>query len=175
MHTADLGLPPGGAGPGTYRIVFVCSGNICRSPMAEVVVRSMAEQEGLSDAVELESSGTGDWHVGERADRRALTTLMAHGYDGSSHRARQFDAQDFASVDLVVALDTGHERTLRSWARSLEDRAKVRLLRSFDSGADSPDVADPYYGDDEGFVDVLHQVEAAADGLLQHVRRELGR
>jgi protein-tyrosine phosphatase len=161
--------------PGAYRIAFVCSGNICRSPMAEVIVRALAQEQGLDDVLVLESSGIGDWHVGERADHRAVATLAAHGYDGGAHRAREFDRDDFANIDLVVALDRSHERALRSWARTPADRAKVRLLRSFDPDADGPDVVDPYYGDDAGFADTLGQLEAAAHGLLAHVRHELGR
>lgn len=175
MRDAEPGTQGRGVGGGTYRVVLVCSGNICRSPMAEVVVRSLLEEQGLDDVVVVESSGTGDWHVGEQADRRALAALAARGYDASTHRARQFDAGDLSSVDLVVALDRGHERALRSWARTAGDRAKVRLLRSFDPGAASPDVDDPYYGEDHGFDAVLEQVEAAAPGLVAHVRQELGR
>jgi protein-tyrosine phosphatase len=161
--------------PSAYRIAFVCSGNICRSPMAEVVVRAKIEDLGLADVVTVESSGTGDWHVGERADRRALAALAARGYDGARHRARQFEPADFPVMDLVVALDVSHQRALRSWARSPRDRAKVRLLRSFDPDADDLEVIDPYYGADADFETVLDQLEAAADGLLEHVRRELGR
>ena len=159
----------------TYRIAFVCSGNICRSPMAEAVVRGRAEQEGLGDAVAVESFGTGDWHVGHPADPRAVAALAGAGYDGSEHRARQFQRGHFDEADLVIALDSGHEHALRTLAASEEDRAKVRLLRSFDPDAGSSDVADPYYEEDDAFVEVLEQVEAAAPGLLEHARRELGR
>jgi protein-tyrosine phosphatase len=175
MRDAVLGTGQRSGRPTAFRIAFVCSGNICRSPMAEVVIRAKAAEHGLEDVVTVESSGTGDWHVGEQADRRALAALAARGYDGARHRARQFEPADFPAIDLVVALDEGHERALRSWARSPRDRAKVRLLRSFDPDADDPEVADPYYGADEDFETVLDQLEAAADGLLQHVRRELGR
>jgi len=163
-----------GSGTERYRVAFVCSGNICRSPMAEVVVRTLAEKNGLADVLELGSYGTGDWHVGEPADPRAVTTLAARGYDGSSHRARQFEVADFDRLDLVVALDHGHAQTLRTWARTPEQRAKVRLLRSFDPAADHAEVADPYYGDDAHFAEVLDQVEASAVGLLEHVRRSVG-
>lgn len=160
---------------GHYRIAFVCSGNICRSPMAEVVVRTLADKEGLAESLTVESAGTGDWHVGQGADTRALRVLRSRGYDGSTHIARQFDAGNLTSIDLLVALDGGHLRALQALARTAEDRAKIRLLRSFDPDADSPDVADPYYGDDTGFAQVLDQVEAAVPGLLAQVRRELGR
>ena len=164
----------GGMSGAPYRICFVCSGNICRSPIAEVVLRAMAEREGLGEAIEVDSAGTGDWHVGERADLRALNVLTAGGYDGATHRARQFDPQWFAERDLVIALDAGHERSLRSWAPDDEAREKVRLLRSFDADAAGGDldVADPYYDGPAEFGTVLSQVEAACEGLLEHVRRE---
>jgi protein-tyrosine phosphatase len=103
-----------------------------------------------------------------------LTVLSAAGYDGALHRARQFEAQWFAERDLVIALDRGHARSLRSWAPDDSARAKVRLLRSFDPGAggEDLDVADPYYDGPAEFGHVLRQVEAACEGLLDHVRRE---
>jgi protein-tyrosine phosphatase len=159
-----------------YRICFVCSGNICRSPIAEVVLRALAEREGLGAAVVVDSAGTGDWHVGERADLRALNVLSGAGYDGGPHRARQFEPRWFADRDLIIALDRGHARALRSWAPDDEARAKVRLLRSFDpavAGGADLDVADPYYDGPDEFGAVLLQVEAACEGLLEHVRQEL--
>ena len=93
-----------------FRICFVCSGNICRSPMAEVVLRQLAADAGLADRLTISSAGTGDWHVGEQADPRAVEALTTHGYNGSTHRARQFDPAWFADLDLVVAL-AQHEDT----------------------------------------------------------------
>ena len=95
-----------------YRICFVCSGNICRSPMAEVVMADLVAAAGLADVVVVDSAGTGDWHIGERADRRAVAALAARGYDGATHRAKQFDPHWFRQRDLVIGLDRGHERTL---------------------------------------------------------------
>jgi protein-tyrosine phosphatase len=171
-------LHDGGMDRAPYRICFVCSGNICRSPIAEIVLRALAEREGLAADLVVDSAGTGDWHVGERADLRAITVLSGAGYDGGEHRARQFDPQWFAERDLVIALDRGHARVLRSWAPDDAARDKVRLLRSFDpslaGGAEpSLDVADPYYDGPEEFGEVLQQVEAACEGLLDHVRAEL--
>jgi protein-tyrosine phosphatase len=167
-------------------VTFVCTGNICRSPVAEVVLRAAADRAGLADAVTFDSAGTGGWHVGQGADERALRTLRARGYDGSSHRARRLDRDAYARADLVVALDRGHLRALLGWGaprdgargdRAGGDRAggdgKVRLLRSFDPGADGPEVADPYYGDEAAFAIVVDQVEAAAPGLLEHLRERL--
>jgi protein-tyrosine phosphatase len=158
------------------RVCFVCSGNICRSPIAEFVLRGLAERAGFDRLVDVDSAGTGDWHIGERADRRALQVLAEHGYDGSIHRARQFEPRWFASRDLVIALDRGHLRTLRSWATGEDERRRIHLLRSFDPliGPDAPagelDVPDPYYDDLRAFEEVLTLVESACAGLLDQVR-----
>jgi protein-tyrosine phosphatase len=158
-----------------YRICFVCSGNICRSPMAEAVMRELVDAAGLSEAVLVDSAGTGDWHIGERADLRAQRVLSAAGYDAGAHRARQFEPDWFASLDLVIALDRGHERTLRAWAPDEEQRAKVRLIRGYDpeAGPAELDVPDPYYDGERAFAEVLDQLEAACRGLLAQVRGEL--
>jgi protein-tyrosine phosphatase len=156
-----------------YRICFVCSGNICRSPIAEAVTRRLLDEEGLTHAVEVDSAGTGNWHVGDRADGRARAALLRSGYDGSAHRARQFDRSWFARTDLVVALDAGHLSSLRALAPTPADREKVRLLRSFDESAEEwdLDVADPYYGDDRDFDTVVEQAERAARGIVDELVR----
>ncbi|GAA2116134.1 low molecular weight protein-tyrosine-phosphatase [Actinomadura alba] len=157
--------------PEPYRVTFVCTGNICRSPIAEWVLRHHVEQEGLD--VEVDSSGTGGWHVGDGADDRAVRALSAGGYH-SAHSARQFEPLWFARYDLIVALDQGHLRALRSMAPDEQARSKVRLLREFDPDAgDDLDVPDPYYGADDGFDHVLGLVEAAVPGLLETIREEL--
>jgi protein-tyrosine phosphatase len=153
-----------------YRVTFVCTGNICRSPMAEHIFRHHAEEEGLD--VEVDSSGTGHWHVGESADERAVATLRRGGYR-SAHRARQFEAAWFDRYDLILALDEGHRTDLLSLAPDEEARRKVRLLREFDPDARELDVADPYYSRDSAFEEVREQVEAAVPGLLEHVRQAL--
>jgi protein-tyrosine phosphatase len=153
-----------------FRLCFVCSGNICRSPMAEVVFRELAEQAGVADRVQVSSAGTGDWHVGEQADPRAIDAMAAHGYDGSLHRARQFDPESFADLDLVVALDRSHFRILKNWATNDLDRSKVQLLRSFESPrSDSLDVPDPYYSDHSFFAAVLGMIERADRALLDQL------
>lgn len=148
-------------------IEFVCTGNICRSPMAEVIVRDALVSAGL-DHVTVTSSGIGGWHVGNPADSRALDELTAHGYDGSSHRAQQFGANQ-QGADLIVALDTRHISELV--VRGVPED-KIRLLRSFDpsSPADAG-VADPYYGGPEGFTTTREQIEAAAPGIVEWVRQ----
>lgn len=159
--------------PRTLRVCFVCTGNICRSPMAEVVFHAMVTDAGLESRVDVDSAGTGGWHVGERADLRAVRALAAAGYDGSAHRARQFQRDWFASSDLVIALDRSHERTLRSWAGDAAERDKVVLLRRFDPSASDRgaglDVPDPYYDGEAEFAAVLGLVEASCRGLLEHV------
>ena len=153
-----------------FRICMVCTGNICRSPIAEVILRRFAEDAGLGDDIQVTSAGTGDWHVGEHADPRTVTALETAGYDGGAHRARQFDPSWFDDLDLVVALDRSHERVLRSWARSDDDRAKIRLLLSFDAESRGmSDVADPYYGDSAMFDAVLAQIERADRALFHQI------
>ncbi|MDL4773971.1 low molecular weight protein-tyrosine-phosphatase [Actinomadura xylanilytica] len=151
-----------------YRVTFVCTGNICRSPMAESVFRHHVEEEGLD--VEVDSSGTGGWHAGDAADSRTVAALSRAGYR-SAHVARQFEDGWFADYDLVIALDQGHRRALRAMAPDAGAREKVRLLREFDpaAGADL-DVPDPYYGGRSDFDHALELVEAAMPGLLGEVR-----
>lgn len=141
------------------RIAVVCLGNICRSPMAEVVLRDRLEAAGRTD-VEVCSAGTGDWHVGERMDRRAAATLSRHGYDPTHHRAQQYDAA--GGFDLVLAMDAANLRDLGGRG----DR--VRLFRDFDP-AGPGDVPDPYFGGDDGFDDVLAMVERTADALVKEL------
>ncbi|GAA3753748.1 low molecular weight protein-tyrosine-phosphatase [Microbacterium kribbense] len=153
-----------------FRVVFVCTGNICRSPMAEVVFRWFAESVGMGGRVVSTSAGTGDWHVGERADRRTIAALQRHDYDGGAHRARQFSYRDFDENDLVIALDTGHERVLHEWARNEDDEGKVALLLSFDANANGArDVPDPYYADPEMFDEVLGMIESACRALFRQL------
>ncbi|MEU1478708.1 low molecular weight protein-tyrosine-phosphatase [Streptomyces sp. NPDC005760] len=154
----------------TYRVCFVCTGNICRSPMAESVFRARLAEAGLDGLVEVDSAGTGGWHEGDAADPRTVSVLEEHGYDGT-HTARQFQPSWFARLDLVIALDAGHLKALRRLAPTPEDAAKVRLLRSYDPAAgDDLDVPDPYYGGPDGFEECLEMVEAASEGLLAEVR-----
>jgi len=153
-----------------FRVVFVCTGNICRSPMAEVVFRWFADSVGLGDRVVSTSAGTGDWHVGEPADPRTTEALARRGYDGTRHRARQFSSGDFARNDLVIALDRSHERNLRAWAQSETDSDKVVLLRAFDATGNDPlDVPDPYYAGTEAFDDVLGMIESACRALFRQL------
>lgn len=153
-----------------FRVAFVCTGNICRSPMAEIVFRDCAERAGLGAYVASTSSGTGDWHVGERADARTIAALRRRGFDGEHHRARQFTLEDFDGNDLIVALDRSHERILSNWARTPDDTDKLALLLSFDAaGAGSLDVPDPYYGGPEMFDEVLAMIVSASRALFRQL------
>ncbi|AVM01079.1 protein tyrosine phosphatase [Gordonia iterans] len=149
--------------PDKLHITFICTGNICRSPMAASIFTSAVAEAGLSDRVRVTSAGTGGWHVGEPADNRARTELLANGYS-DDHVAAQLGPEHL-SADLLIALDSGHTRELQR--KRLGER--VRLLRSFDPAADDEDVVDPYYGGPEDFVAVRKQIEAAVPGLLAWV------
>ncbi|WP_052847556.1 low molecular weight protein-tyrosine-phosphatase [Streptomyces avicenniae] len=164
-------------GTAPRRVCMVCSGNICRSPMAEVVLRARLAEAGEGDRFVVDSAGTGDWHAGDHADPRTTDALLAAGYDTApdAHVARAFARDWFARYDVVVAMDRGHERALRALAATPEERAKVKLLRTFTTGpgAAAPgaartgdlDVPDPYYGDDSDFADSLRIIEEAMPGL----------
>ncbi len=153
-----------------FRIIFVCTGNNCRSPMAEVTLRDLITRSGLGRLITTSSAGTGDWHVGEPADSRTITALAKRGYDGSHHRARQFDPLWFADLDLVVVLDRTQERIVRNWASTDHDRTKVHLLLSFDKEQSGiQDVPDPYYSDDALFDSVLGMIERANHALFKQL------
>lgn len=161
----------------TYRICFVCTGNICRSPMGEVVLREALDAAGLGDVTQVDSAGTGDWHIGHPADPRTVDALAQGGYDGSAHRARQFEAQWLAERDLVVVADRGHLEQVEAMVGP-QSRATIALVRAFDpefAGDDAPDLDDPYYGDRAGFDRCLAEVEAAVPGMVDHVQAALGR
>jgi protein-tyrosine phosphatase len=150
------------------RILFVCMGNICRSPTAEGVMRRLVEGAGLD--IEIDSAGTGAWHAGDPPDRRATLAARSRGItlEGA---ARQVTPDDFRSFDLLIALDRANLRELLAVAPDEEAAEKVRLLREFDPDAGGDlDVPDPYYGADRGFETVLDMVEAACRGLIDELR-----
>lgn len=157
------------------RLCFVCSGNICRSPTAEVVMQLLVEEAGLSAQVELDSAGTGSWHVGEQADVRTRNAARRRGL-GITHRARQLVPADLRAFDLLLAIDTSHLQHLQAMRARHGGSAELALLRAFDPAAgDDLDIPDPYYGDRGGFELVLDQCEAACRGLLAHVQARLRR
>lgn len=142
------------------RVSFVCTGNICRSPMGDVVFRAMAERAGVGDRFAVTSRGTHGYHVGGGADPRTVAALAAAGYDGRAHRAAQVSPADIAGNDLLVALDRGHER--------------LALLTAFDPEAPAdPDVFDPYYSDERAFARVLEQIERSCAALLESTASEM--
>jgi protein-tyrosine phosphatase len=153
------------------RILFVCMGNICRSPTAEGVMRRLIDDAGLADSVEIDSAGTGGWHAGEPPDERAALAAARRGVtlEGA---ARQVRESDFRRFDLLIALDRANLRELLAIAPDEDAAEKVRLLREFDpASADGAlDVPDPYYGGDHGFETVLDMIEAACRGLLDELR-----
>jgi protein-tyrosine phosphatase len=166
-------------GDGIIRLCFVCLGNICRSPTAEGVMAKLVADAGLRDRIDVDSAGTGAWHVGERADERSAAEARRRGIDLTS-RARQFHPGDLSTFDLVLAMDRSNLAHLRDLAPEHALRAKIRLLREFDPAHAAAhtagneradlDVPDPYYGGPNGFADVFDLVDAACRGLLDHLR-----
>ena len=145
-------------------IAVVCMGNICRSPIAEHVLRHKLDAAGLN--ITVESAGTGGWHAGEPADPRAAAVLDTHGYT-SHHRAQQFNRSWFDRHDLILVMDTTNLREVRALASTEEHRNKIQLMLDYDkTAAAGSEIPDPYYGGDEGFVEVLQLVERAADGVV---------
>lgn len=153
---------------GELHVSFICTGNICRSPMAAKIFEEHLDRAGLADLVRVSSAGTTGWHAGEDADRRTTATLRRAGYP-TDHVAAKF-GNEHRDADLIVALDTGHYRELTTLGIPA---ARLRLLRSFDPDADGPDVPDPYYGDTTDFELVRDQIEAAIPGLLDWVHDAL--
>lgn len=152
-----------------YRITAVCLGNICRSPMAEAVLRARVDEAGLTHVI-VDSAGTGSWHVGGAADPRTLATLRARGYD-LDHTAQQIDHDWFAERDLIVVMDSSNYRDVLDLRATAQSQTPVRMLRSFDPALahlvephPELDVPDPYYAG--GFDEVLDMIETAVDGLL---------
>jgi protein-tyrosine phosphatase len=149
------------------RVVFVCTGNICRSPSAEAVLKQRVLDAELDELVEVSSAGLGGWHVGNDADHRSLATLRARGYD-LAHSARQVRRDWADDYDLFVAMDTGHLMELRS----LMPDAEVRLLREWDPHG-TGNVPDPYYDGQDAFEEVLDIIERSCDGLVVELRTRL--
>jgi protein-tyrosine phosphatase len=154
----------------SHRLLFVCLGNICRSPTGEAVMRQVVAAEGLAERFTIDSAGTGGWHVGESPDPRSVAAGRSRGIEiGGS--ARQVTGDDFYEFDLLLAADRHNYRDLAEIAPTDELEAKVRMLRAFDplTTADDLDVPDPYYGGPNGFDEVIDLVEAACRGLLTEI------
>ncbi len=175
MPTAPPPLPPRIGPERPYTIALVCLGNICRSPMASVVLAARLTEAGLADRVRLSSGGTGDWHVGERMDDRAATVLRDAGYDPDAHRGRQVDASWFPEHDLVLAMDRRNLADLTALAPEAAEQGRLLMFRRFDPESPSPDadVPDPWFGELDGYHDVLAVVERTAPVLTAALGREL--
>ena len=156
------------------KILFVCLGNICRSPTAEIVFREIAAREAPDLALEIDSAGTAAYHVGAPPDARTRQAALRRGYDMSALRARVVEPQDFRRFDLILAMDRQNLDALQQLA-PVAVRSRIRLFLEFAPDRDTTEVPDPYYGGPNGFEEVLDLVEAAAGGLLQHLRAELQR
>lgn len=162
---------PHGARPTS--VLFVCLGNICRSPLAEGVFLHRAEEAGLSASFRVDSAGTGAWHVGERPDPRSLQVAAEHGV-ALPGRARQVTPEDLRTFDVVVAMDRDNLAALRELQTSSGGTARLHLLREFDPAADGDEVPDPYYGGPLGFEEVYGMVDAACRGLLARLAPAAG-
>ena len=154
------------------KVLFVCMGNICRSPMAEGVFHKLVSEAGLEDKVSIDSAGTHSYHVGDAPDQRAQAVLREQGIDISGLRGRQVADPDFKQFDYIVAMDTANLNNLKRRA-PLDYQDKIRLMLSYSRKFPNLDVPDPYFGGGEGFDQVLKMVEDAGQGLLKEIQGEL--
>jgi protein-tyrosine phosphatase len=157
---------------GAYAVALVCLGNICRSPMADVVLTERVDQAGLAGRVTVDSCGTGDWHTGQPMDDRAAATLAAHDYDPTRHRARLFEPSWLDDHDLVLAMDEQNLADVLA-ATGSADLERVRLFRDFDPVGTGGEVPDPYYGGAAGFEEVLGMVERTSLALVSALQEAL--
>jgi protein-tyrosine phosphatase len=149
-------------------VLFVCTGNICRSPSAEAILRHKAAQAGLADRLRIDSAGLGEWHLGHPPDPRATDAVEARGYAMGEQTARAVSPRDFERFDYVIALDEGHYAQLRQMAPG-GAQGRVRLFLDFAPGSGRKSVPDPYYGDLGGFDTMVDLIEAGIDGLLAEI------
>lgn len=150
------------------RVLFVCLGNICRSPTAHAVFQQMVDGQGLGSSILVDSAGTGDWHIGRPPDPRASAAAQQRGVDMSALRARQFQPADFHNFDYILAMDEDNLRDILAQAPDSHS-AQVGLFLDYASLFEEREVPDPYYGGDEGFEHVLNLIEDAARGLLEEL------
>lgn len=155
------------------KVLFVCLGNICRSPTAQGIFQRRVDESPLRDRIVIDSAGTGDWHIGRPPDSRMQEAASNRGYDLSPLRARQVSPEDFHRFDLILAMDRSNLADLQA-IRPQQANAELRLFLDYATGATIKEVPDPYYGGEDGFYQVIDLVEDAADGLLRALARELG-
>lgn len=154
------------------RLMFVCLGNICRSPLAEAAFRAEVQKAGLSDFFEIESSGTGEWHVGKQADQRMRETAQRYGMSLEKHRAQQFGAGHFGDFDYIFVMDKNNLHDVLFLDRKERHGNKVRLFREFDPQPQDYQVPDPYFGGRQGFENVFEIVQRTARRLLERLIEE---
>lgn len=154
------------------KVLFVCLGNICRSPTAQGIFQHKVKDAGLEKEIHIDSAGTGAWHIGKSPDSRTLAAATKRGYDFSDQRARQVGMQDFEKFDYVLAMDNVNLRELRQMAPS-DFKGRLDLFLNYGSRSAHTEVPDPYYGGDQGFDLVLDLVEDAAEGLLAQLEQDL--
>ena len=151
------------------KVLFVCMGNICRSPSAEAVFRQIVEQNRLADVISIDSAGTHAYHIGETPDSRSQIAAQQRGIDMSLQRARKVHSTDFEQFDYILAMDHSNYYDLMHLAKTESQRQKIALFMDFAEAWQETEVPDPYYGGGRGFEQVLDQVEAASQGLLQTI------
>lgn len=162
--------PPRSPDADTYSLALVCLGNICRSPMAHVVLEHRLAEAGLADRVRVASSGTGDWHIGEPMDPRAASALEGRGFDPTLHRAQHFDGDWFSAHDAILVMDDNNVRDVSRLASTPADRERVLMFRAFDPAAGQDvELPDPWYGDQRGFEAVLVIIERTTDELVRRL------
>ena len=158
----------------SFKLLFICLGNICRSPAADGVMRRLVKESGLLDCIHIDSAGTAGWHAGRPADARMREAGARRGYD-FSHTARQVTAEDLAIYDLILVMDDQNRRDLRSLDPQRLNESKIRYFCEFCTRHEEREVPDPYYGGNEGFQHVLDLMEDGCSGILQEIRQRLAR
>ena len=153
-------------------VLFICMGNICRSPTAEGVFKSVVKQAKLDKFIGIDSAGTHAYHVGESPDSRSQATAKEYGVDLSLQKARKVVAEDFQRFDYIVAMDRSNYEGLKRLAANKEEQQKISLFMQYSDDWDNDEVPDPYYGGGNGFKQVFDMVLSASEGLLKHIRTQ---
>lgn len=156
------------------KVLFVCLGNICRSPSADGILRKKLAEHGIADKVSVDSAGTGDWHIGKAPDERSQAAAVKRGYEISMLRARQVKAEDFDEFDYVLAMDHSNIENMQEFKPKGKVRTEPELfLKRFGTNTKVIEVPDPYYGGEEGFENVLDLIEAACDNMVLEIKQKI--